>query len=280
MVRFTEGVEDLVLHVAEHDSVRDVKAKIREARPKLLRRRLRLIHAGRLLADSTHLASWLGTLEERQQQQQQQQRTATKARDDTDPSIFPNAPPSSAVAPVPVPWLHCSVGAQLSDGEEDGEAQPQEAQIRPLRGFDRLAAAGFSEDDILNFRRQFHSRSSADYISTAEFPTEEEYEEHARAMEEQWIDALGSGGTGAGGGPSESDSRARAVLNGIVIGFFFPLLPFFFFRGSKPAAFWESGHTVEMTESTVFSRRMQMGLVVGFIMNVMFGLWRYLWGTF
>jgi hypothetical protein len=118
-------------------------------------------------------------------------------------------------------------------------------------------------------------------------------------MEEQWIDALGSGGTGAGGGSSESDSRARAVLNGIVIGFFFPLLPFFFFRGSKPAAFWESGHTVEMTESTVFSyaftvtfflrskltltlirRRMQMGLVVGFIMNVMFGLWRYLWGTF
>jgi hypothetical protein len=28
MVRFTEGVEDLVLHVAEHDSVRDVKAEV------------------------------------------------------------------------------------------------------------------------------------------------------------------------------------------------------------------------------------------------------------
>jgi hypothetical protein len=70
------------------------------------------------------------------------------------------------------------------------------------------------------------------------------------------------------------------VLNGIVIGFFFPLLPFFFFRGSKPAAFWDSGHAIETTESTVFSRRMQMGLVVGFIMNVMFGMWRYLWGTF
>ena len=50
----------------------------------------------------------------------------------------------------------------------------QEAQIKPLRGFDRLAAAGFSEDDILNFRRQFHSRSAADYLSTAEFPTDEE----------------------------------------------------------------------------------------------------------
>ena len=54
------------------------------------------------------------------------------------------------------------------------DCHPQEAQIKPLRGFDRLGAAGFSEDDILNFRRQFHSRSSADYIATAEFPTEEE----------------------------------------------------------------------------------------------------------
>ncbi len=51
---------------------------------------------------------------------------------------------------------------------------PQEAQIKPLRGFDRLASAGFSEEDILNIRRQFHSRSVADYLSAAEFPTEEE----------------------------------------------------------------------------------------------------------
>jgi hypothetical protein len=77
-------------------------------------------------------------------------------------------------------------------------------------------------------------------------------EEHARALEEQWIDGLGSGG-GAGGGSAESDSRARAVLNGIIIGFFFPLLPFFFLRAPKPAAFWESGHALETPESTVFS---------------------------
>jgi hypothetical protein len=127
-------------------------------------------------------------------------------------------------------------------------------------------------------------------------------EEHARSLEEQWIDALGSGGSaGSGVASAESDSRARAVLNGIIIGFFFPLLPFFFLRALKPAAFWDSGHTIEAPESTVFSyvftpsllrfrievgagdtlrRRMQMGLVVGFIMNVMFGTWRYLWGTF
>ena len=97
--------------------------QIREERPKLHRRRLRLIHAGRLLADGTQISSWLGTLEERQQ------RAATKVKDKSDPSILPTALPtssSSASAPaVAVPWLHCSVGAQLSDGEEEGEAQPQ-----------------------------------------------------------------------------------------------------------------------------------------------------------
>jgi len=89
------------------------------------------------------------------------------------------------------------------------------------------------------------------YLISILFPWTDE--EHARALEEQWIDALGSGGTGASSGSPESDSRARAVLNGIVIGFFFPLLPFFFFRGSKPAAFFESGHAIETAENTVFS---------------------------
>ncbi|KAI9464956.1 DUF2407 C-terminal domain-containing protein [Lactarius psammicola] len=270
MVRFTEGVQDLVLRLTEHDSVHDVKVQIREARPQLQHRRLRLIHAGRLLTDSTQLASWLSTLEERQQ------RASTKDKDGTDSLVTPTTP--YPATPGAVPWLlQCSVGPQLSEGEDDDDAQAQEAQIKPLRGFDRLASAGFSEEDIFNIRRQFHSRSAADYLSTAEFPTEEEYEEHARGLEEQWIDGLGS--SGAGGGSAESDSRARAVLNGIIIGFFFPLLPFFFLRAPKPAAFWESGHVLETPESTVFSRRMQMGLVVGFILNVIFGLWRYLWGT-
>jgi len=269
MVRFTEGVQDLLLHITELETVRDVRAKIREARPQLQRRRLRLVHAGRLLTDGTQLTSWLGTLEERQQRATSKDKGKGKGKDEPDTSILPSAPP----------WLNCSVGPQLADGEEDGEAQPQETQIKPLRGFDRLTAAGFSQDDIQNFRRQFHSRSAADYLATAEFPTEEEYEEHARALEEQWIDALGSG-SGSTGGSTESNSRARAVLNGIIIGFFFPLLPFFFLRAPKPAAFWENGHALESPESTVFSRRMQMGLVVGFIMNVMFGTWRYLWGTF
>lgn len=40
----------------------------------------------------------------------------------------------------------------------------QTAQLKPLRGFDRLAAAGFSEQDIANIRLQFHAHSAGDYL--------------------------------------------------------------------------------------------------------------------
>ena len=94
--------------------------QIREERPQLHRRRLRLIHGGRLLTDSTQLASWLSTLEERQQ------RAATKDKDDVDSSIVPIAPGPSSVS-----WLlHCSVGPPLSEGEEDDDVQ---AQVRRRR---------------------------------------------------------------------------------------------------------------------------------------------------
>ena len=39
-------------------------------------------------------------------------------------------------------------------------------QIRPLRGFDRLQAAGFSAEDIASIRRQFHSESSNNLSDT------------------------------------------------------------------------------------------------------------------
>jgi hypothetical protein len=53
-------------------------------------------------------------------------------------------------------WIHCSVGPEGEDLED--EENPQEPQIAPLRGFDRLASAGFSEEDIESMRRQFHAQ--------------------------------------------------------------------------------------------------------------------------
>ncbi|KAH7885475.1 DUF2407 ubiquitin-like domain-containing protein [Phlebopus sp. FC_14] len=255
-IRFTEGIPDLVLHVTQTDIVRDVKANIISGRPQLKDRRLRLIHAGRILTDGTLLHSWLSTLEGRQQR-------ASALNDGSGMSVQ-----SSTIT-----WIHCSVGPKIEPGLE-AEEKPQVAQLQTLRGFDRLATAGFSEEDIANFRRQFHSQSSSNYLDV-EFENDEEYDEHARALEEQWIDSIDS----VGSAPLVQSSSQTMIIRGIVLGFFFPILPFFFLRDTKPAAFWEDGSQVEATESVIFSRRTQVGIVFGFLVNMMFGTWRYLLDT-
>jgi len=52
--------------------------------------------------------------------------------------------------------------------------------------------------------------------------------------------------------PLASASSQSLVLRGVVIGFFFPIIPFFFLREAKPAVFWEEGE-LESRESVIFS---------------------------
>ncbi|EGN93980.1 hypothetical protein SERLA73DRAFT_189126 [Serpula lacrymans var. lacrymans S7.3] len=259
-IRFTEGIPDLVLKVSAKDTIRDVKKNIADARPQLQDRRLRLIHAGRLLTDGTLLYSWLTTLEERQ----------NRANLGDTNNAGGAAPANSFTT-----WLHCSVGPIVEPGTET-EEKLQTAQLQPLRGFDRLSTAGFSQEDIANFRRQFHSHSSSNFLDV-DFQSEEEYDEHARALEEQWIDSMDNAGTAS---LSDSSSSQSLILKGIILGFFFPIIPFFFLRDEpKPAVFWEDGSEQDATESVVFSRRMQIGIMAGFVVNVLFGMWRYLLDT-
>ena len=145
----------------------NLRIKIREARPSTKQRRLRLIHSGRILADNVVFHAYLANSEDRRRQ-----RTDSKARSGGE---------SSSNAGRDLVWLHCAVGAESSGSEEEAEVQVrcfrwwswslsdplgiiQQAQIKPLRGFERLIAAGFSEDDVANFRRTFHSQSSENYL--------------------------------------------------------------------------------------------------------------------
>ena len=66
-------------------------------------RRLRLIHSGQLLTDTTLLYSRLTTQEDRQ-------RRITPHGEEAE---------SSPQAPISHAWLHCSIGPQLKEGEED-----------------------------------------------------------------------------------------------------------------------------------------------------------------
>lgn len=84
--------------------------------------------------------------------------------------------------------------------EEDVEEQEEEQEGRPLSGFDRLAEAGFSEEDIEQVRRQFHSEHQFISSPTGYIDTDEE--EHARAMEDQWLEGLNSTQDGVDNGLS------------------------------------------------------------------------------
>ncbi|KAJ7874795.1 DUF2407 ubiquitin-like domain-containing protein [Mycena olivaceomarginata] len=240
VIRFPEGTQDLRVVVTEHDTLKDVKNMIRRERPQLNNKRLRFIHSGRLLADTILLNSWLAELDKKRKQSEE------------DDSTTPNSQTT---------WMHCS------------EGNVQKAQLQPARGFDRLASVGFSEADIANFRLQFHSQSASNYLDT-DFETEEEYDEHARALEEEWIDSLDSGGSAS---LSQNSSNNPAFWQGVLLGFFFPILPFFFFRNNHPpAVFWDNGASSEPTGNVIFSKLMQMGLIVGFLINLLFGAWRFL----
>ena len=129
-IRFTEGGSDLIVHIGERDTVKDVKQKvldvavsqdeilrrhhgqIRDVRPELQKRRLRLIHSGRLLTDGVFIYSWLTSLEDKQ-------RKAVK-----DVSSEEAVPTTSHV----LTWLHCSVGPELTKEEEEENL----AQARPV----------------------------------------------------------------------------------------------------------------------------------------------------
>ncbi|KAL5512674.1 hypothetical protein ACEPAG_2940 [Sanghuangporus baumii] len=268
-IRFTEGIPDLALSLERKDSVHDLKRKIRENRTQTKKRRLRLICSGRILSNEIMLLEWLDSLDMRQKRSVETQdiKGKGKVKDDSESGGIEMV--ASQV------WLHCSVGVEVGENEDEDEEHVQQSQIKPLRGFDRLAAAGFSEEDIANFRRTFHSRSAMNYLDSEPLGDDEDYEEHARALEERWIDSLASDADS----PISPSSASTTLLQGLIIGFFFPLLPFFFFHEARPAVFWEDGRSQEPQSSVVFSRRMQMALILGFIFNITFGMWRYVIGN-
>ena len=77
--------------------------QIRECRPDLQNRRLRLIHSGRLLSEETLLYAWVISLEERQK----------RANIDEDMT--------GHISKTTTTWIHCSVGQPLEPGEADTE---------------------------------------------------------------------------------------------------------------------------------------------------------------
>ncbi|ORZ01120.1 DUF2407 C-terminal domain-domain-containing protein, partial [Syncephalastrum racemosum] len=108
-------------------------------------------------------------------------------------------------------------------------------------GFDRLRDSGFTEEEIQSLRERFHRWHG----------TEDADPEQIRRREEQWMDAVGEGETLPDGTPQ---GTYKEMVWGLVLGFFLGIICLFWFRES------------------VFTRRHQMGIVAGILINISFGV--------
>jgi len=75
-------------------------------------------------------------------------------------------------------------------------------------------------------------------------------EEHTRNLEEQWIDAIDN--MGAAALTRSSVTHSSTILQGLLLGFFFPIIPFFLFREPYAPVFWEDGRQTERLPSVAF----------------------------
>ncbi|KNF06173.1 hypothetical protein PSTG_00682 [Puccinia striiformis f. sp. tritici PST-78] len=145
------------------------------------------------------------------------------------------------------------VNQEEHQDQEEEEDQDQDQEGRPLSGFDRLAEAGFSEEDIEQVRRQFHSEHQ--FISSPTGFVDTDEEEHARAMEDQWLEGLNSTQDGVDNGMGTH--IYSTLFKGLCIGFFFPIIPIFFFR------------------TELLDRRTQLAILSGSAINFLFGVLQY-----
>lgn len=249
-------------------------SQIRVLRPTLQHNSLRFIHSGRLLTDGILLLSWLRALENRLQSRQDAEDIGIAgvvrglAGDGEDGTTSGKGQGKGREEKV---WLHCVVGAKAEDRATDAEATDEQVCQSPCfrssvtkrfpqdpvsnrRGFDSLLDAGFTPAEIAAMRREFYlSRGQEvpdDFIGTG--ATGDEYEEHVRALEEQWIEGDLNNETAESECPSTlcnshadrffiavNEGLYSSIFHGILIGFLFPLLPWFFFREIPSPNFFE-----------------------------------------
>jgi hypothetical protein len=296
IIRFTASIADLPLTI-EHPyttTTLSLKQRIREHLPTdLSSNRLRLIHAGKVLPDTSPLSTSLNLT-----------------------SRVPPPPPSSKAKgkePVrengPGPptiriYIHCSIGDTLTPSELSSEAATakalEEQLIRSVsrsrrksssagtlaeaasgwlrasglsaltpstsanasstttpapRGFDRLASAGLSQNDIQGLRNTFRA-----HLAHTHTPDTMPHGSALLALEDRWLDNSADEGM-AGAGISDDDGEGSALddmLWGNVIGFFWPL-------GAIVWGFREEG---------VWTRRKAIAVFTGVMINLVFGFAR------
>ncbi|KAJ4369161.1 hypothetical protein N0V83_006245 [Neocucurbitaria cava] len=327
IIRFTASVPDLPLsvHTPRTITTLSLKQLIRQnLPPPHASARLRLIYAGKVLADTSPLSTSLKLPPPpprpppRDASHQEDAGSGSKSKGkqplrDT-PAVeygtTTDIPPSEAKKY----YIHCSLGDALSPSELASEAtlaQNTEISLKsqydashtsqtrrrqstasnaigsnddahrrrssttavPLpqaQGFDRLLSSGFTPVEVASLRSHFQTNLSFTHTpDTMPSPTQ------MRVLEDQWLDSSandpsasltggsdGTGGTGDAGwgaGFAVEEGGLDDMLWGYMTGFFWPL-------GSLVWGFREEG---------VWTRRRQVAVVMGVLINAVFGFMRW-----
>ncbi|KAK9480260.1 DUF2407 C-terminal domain-containing protein [Lipomyces japonicus] len=216
-----------------------LKKQVRKLRPAdTARRRLRLIYAGRVLPDADDLALIIDNLRQQHQQGGKINNNYNHGATASEPVVL---------------WLNCSVGDALSDVELalefDTGVQPAPSTLPQPIGFDRLRSAGFSEQDIAQLRIQFNR------LHGGLNNNNNKHDDATRQLEERWMN---EGATAQDTLPDGSPVGVyEDLLFGTVVGFFLGFIALFFLR-----------------EGSMFSKRQQMAIIAGIIINISFAILR------
>ncbi len=258
VVRFSASIPDVILPIASPQATSTITLK-QSLRPHLPppanHARLRLIHAGKVLPDTVALSK----------------------------SLPISPPPQSAKAQGKQPirdtpriYIHCSIGDGLTPSElseEEAAAKAADAAISAHtsnsarvtvddqhgqststtpapQGFDRLLSAGFTQPEVTALRSQFLAIQSHSHTPES-MPTGPEL----LALEERWLD--GSSNPSADTLSSDESGALEDILYGNLAGFFWPV-----------GAAWL------LREEGVWSRRRQIAVLTGFMVNLLFGFLR------
>lgn len=269
-IRFSTSTPDLTIALPSPSTTTalTLKRTLRAQLPDPLNHaRLRFIHSGKVVADTTSLSRSLSV--------------TLPPPSDGDKSAkakgkLPVRDPAARV------YIHCALGdaltpAELADeakaavdadaallastppmgmGMGEGGATRNESTTTPApRGFDRLLTAGFTTAEVGALRSQFLAIQSHTHTPDT-MPTGPEL----LALEERWLDN-GSDAAAGGGGGGDEDADVGGLedmLWGNLIGFFWPI----------GAMMWL------MREEGIWSRRRQIAVLSGFLVNLTFGFLR------
>lgn len=316
IIRFSTSITDLPVSVRTPKTTPTLSLKqiIREnLPPQHAPARLRLIYAGKVLADAEPLSKSLRLPPPPRpppprNAPQDENGPGSKSKG-KQPLREVEAPEYGTVTEVPVDahryYIHCSLGDALTPSELASEAtlahntevslksQYQKSSASPTRqragssatggnnaarrrsstttvpgpqsqGFDRLLSSGFTPQEVASLRSHFQTNLSFTHTPDT-MPTPAEM----RVLEDRWLDSTatdpspalaGEGGdTGWGAGFAVEEGGLDDMLWGYMTGFFWPL-------GALVWGFREDG---------VWSRRRQLAVVMGVLINAIFGFMRW-----